>query len=462
MLVIGFIEYHNLRIHKSEMLDDDMRRASLFTEMTKNSLTASIAEKDHKNFKRFLEPLVSSEILKIRLLGLDGTVIGSSDDSELGTIVPINESTVQNTDRGSAFRVNIPIYNERPCLQCHWGQTDVVAILSVDSSIGKVLENFDKVERNSLISFAAALVALSVLLGAMTVLLVTRPVKGIIRTMQRARDGDLKVRYLTSRTDEIGSLAENLNAMLFELDKTREELLKCHESDMQKAEKMATVGELAAAIAHDIKNPLAGISGAIQVFAEDFPKDDPRRNIIDEILREIARLDRSVKDLLSYARPPEPHFVKASIMPIIERVVRLVSGQCRQQGIEIDVEPSNDAIDIDVDPEQIQQVFLNIILNSVQSMSEGGGKIKIRTSINSETGMAEVSFRDTGPGIPEPIIKNIFKPFFTTKHTGTGLGLAISKNTVEKHGGTILVDSRLGVGTVFRVLFPLEMKHGRG
>ena len=460
MLVIGITEYRHLQIHKAEMLADGRGKAMLIAEIIKNGLTTIMTEERHTELQGFFNTMVSSEIGAVRLMRLDGTVIGSSDASEVGTVKAIESPATTTKGKNPLHSIQLPIYNEKPCLMCHWGEPDVIAMLSVDMPAQKTLERIRDREEKTILTFIAALLTLSVSLSIITVFLVTKPIKGIIDTMRKVREGDLKVRFLTSRTDEIGSLAESLNAMLFELSKTRAELLKCHETDMQKVEKMATVGELAAAIAHDIKNPLAGISGAIQVFAEDFSEDDPRKEIIKEVLLEIERLDRSVKDLLRYARPPEPNFINTSIAPIIERVVRLISVQAQIQHIDIEMKPAEDIREIYVDPEQIQQVFLNIIVNAMHSMKEEGGELTIATSFNLKTGMAEVTFSDTGPGIPEHNLDNIFKPFFTTKHTGTGLGLAISKNTVEKHGGTILVESRVGVGTVFRVLLPLEIKHG--
>lgn len=241
---------------------------------------------------------------------------------------------------------------------------------------------------------------------------------------------------------------------------TGTEHMKGNEPAMRKVEKMASVGEMAAAIAHDIKNSLAGINAAVQVLAEDFPDDDSRREVAGEILQEIQRLDRSIKDLLSYARLPEPNFVRTSLLPIIERTVRLVAPQGDRQGIEIELRTSEDATEIDVDPDQIQQVFFNVIMRAMQSMSERGGKLTITTSYDRETGMAEVALSDTGPGIPEPELVNLFEPFFSTRRAKTGLGLAISKNIVESHGGTIHVESRKGSGATFRVLLPLERKHG--
>jgi signal transduction histidine kinase len=134
-------------------------------------------------------------------------------------------------------------------------------------------------------------------------------------------------------------------------------------------------------------------------------------------------------------------------------------GQAKHQEVDIEIKHDEHPREIYVDPEQMQQVFLNIMLNAFHSM-EQGGNLRVHTVFTSQTGMAEVAFTDTGPGISEHNLKDIFKPFFTTKHTGTGLGLAISKNTVEKHGGTILVESTVGVGSTFRVLLPLEIKHG--
>jgi signal transduction histidine kinase len=226
---------------------------------------------------------------------------------------------------------------------------------------------------------------------------------------------------------------------------------------MQRVEKMATIGELAAAVAHEIKNPLAGISGAIQVLAEDFSPDDPRKGIIKEVLGEIERLDKAVRDLLSFAKPPEPNFVKTPITPVIERSLRLVRAQARRHGVKINIIAAGDTADLRVDPEQMQQVFLNMMMNAIHSMP-GGGALTVSTSLRADGSGVEVSIADTGAGIRSEELKNIFKPFFTTKHTGTGLGLAISKNIVEKHGGNIIVDSQVGVGSNFRVILPVAGK----
>jgi signal transduction histidine kinase len=224
---------------------------------------------------------------------------------------------------------------------------------------------------------------------------------------------------------------------------------------MQKVEKMANIGELAAAIAHEIKNPIAGISGAIQVLSEEFPDGDDRKEIINEVLAEIGRLDKTVRDLLSFAKPPEPSLVRTPVAPLIERSMRLISAQAKKQGVEVDAASMAQDAEVNIDPEQMQQVLINIMMNALHSMS-AGGKITLATQVDKEKNELEISISDTGNGISQDELKNIFKPFYTTKHTGTGLGLSISKNIVESHGGSIIVESRVGVGSTFAITLPME------
>jgi signal transduction histidine kinase len=232
--------------------------------------------------------------------------------------------------------------------------------------------------------------------------------------------------------------------------------MKRRESEARKLEKLASVGEMAAAIAHDIKNSLAGINAAVQVLAEDLPDNSSVREITDGIVREIQRLDGSVKDLLSYARLPEPHLARTSLLAIIDRAARLAAPRAEELGVEVEVKSSGSEAELDVDPEQIQQVFFNIMMKAMQSMSEGGGKLTIKASFNRKKGTAEVALSDTGPNIPKREIEKLFEPSFSSRHSGAGFGLAVTMNIVENHGGTILVKSPKGKGTTFSVILPLE------
>lgn len=425
-------------------------------ETIKNGLMSVMLEGRKDYFQNFINTMVVEEVEAIRLMRPDGTVIDSSLASEAGeksrVVVTAGIPAWQEGDR---YHVQVPLYNEKHCRTCHPSGGEIMGILGVEFLLKNTERKIGMLRKRTLLLYLVTLVVLSVSLSVMTTMLVNKPVRAMMHTMKQVAGGDLNVRFITGRKDEVGMLASSLNSMLAELQRTRRELDTCHFDAMQRVEKMATIGELAAAVAHEIKNPLAGISGAIQVLAEDFPPGDPRRGIIVDVLNEIDRLDKAVRDLLSFARPPEPHFVRVSITPVIERAVRLVAAQAKKQGVRINMMTAEDTETFRLDPELMQQVFLNMFMNALHSMP-GGGALTISSFIRD--GVGEVVVSDTGEGIPQEEIKNIFKPFFTTKHTGTGLGLAISKKLVEKHGGEITVESRPGFGSTFRVLLPLEVE----
>lgn len=462
-LIIGAFSYKNLRLHENEIQEDKKERVTLITEIIRNGLVTIMLEGRVREFQKFLETVTTEEIEKAVIFKPDGTIISSSLISQIGNRVSAEEVTrfkTQKVPEVSSYKRNgkavysmmVPIYNEYACQKCHSAKDEVLGVLGIEVSMGKALQRINDSRKRMALFSIITLIVISIALSMLTTFMVNKPITSIIDTMKKVEGGDLTVRFLARRRDEIGELASSLNSMLFELDKARGEIEKCHLEEMQNIEKMATLGELAAAIAHEIKNPLAGISGAIQVLAEDFPVNDPRKEVITEVLSEIERLDKAVRDLLVFARPPELHPILTPLQPIIERAKKLIDLQAQKQGVIIKLIPGDDIGEINVDPEQMQQVFLNILLNALQSMP-AGGILTIATYLRTDKDEVEVAFSDTGQGIEEDALKNIFKPFFTTRHTGTGLGLAISRNIVERHNGMILVDSQIGIGSTFHVIF---------
>ncbi|MBI4689666.1 MAG: HAMP domain-containing protein [Nitrospirae bacterium] len=461
-MIIGTFSYKNLSLQEKEIEEDAKEKVTLITEIIKNGLVTIMLEGRGREFQKFLQTIVTEDVENALLFKPDGTIISSSLPSLIGTYVPadytgkfktqnIPEVFLYKKEGKTVYSMVVPIYNEYACQKCHGAKDEVIGILNVDVSMEKTLRKIvDSRERMALFSIIT-LIVISISLGILTTYLVNRPINSIIDTMKKAEGGDLTVKFLTRRKDEVGKLAMSLNSMLFELDKARREIEKCHFEELQSVEKMATIGELASTLAHEIKNPLAGISGAIQVLAEDFPPNDPRKEVITEILNEIERLDRSVKDLLTFARPPDLHPVLTHLQPIIDRAKRLIELQAEKQGVTVRLMPGDNVGEINVDPEQMQQVFLNIMLNALQSMPTGG-MLTVATDLSADKNEAEIAFSDTGQGIEDEAIKNIFKPFFTTRHMGTGLGLAISRNIVERHNGRIIVGSQVGIGSTFRVI----------
>jgi len=249
------------------------------------------------------------------------------------------------------------------------------------------------------------------------------------------------------------------------LDITQRKKMEKH---LTRMDRLASLGELASGIAHEIRNPLAGIAGALQIIGKQFPEQDPNQEIFSEVLSQVERLDKFVKNLLQFARPNTPTFETMQICDIIDSSVFLVTSQLHKKQIQLEVEHHRDQPYIQGDGGLLQQALLNIILNALDAMPDKG-VLKIETSwqqeiINQEqitvscipdTNLITIKISDNGPGIKKEHLETIFNPFFTTKSQGTGLGLAITHRIIEQHNGTIFVNSNVGNGTVFTISLPI-------
>ncbi len=222
------------------------------------------------------------------------------------------------------------------------------------------------------------------------------------------------------------------------------------EQQLSHSEELATVGEMAAGLAHEIKNPLAGIAGAIQVLGETLPNDDERRPVVEKVLEQVQRIDGTVRDLLAYARPKAARLAPTDLHEVIDTAlgVVLLFPQTRINVVRHFQDSLPQAM---VDGQQFGQVLSNLFINAVQAMPEGG-MLTVRTW--SEPNGIQVSVRDTGKGIPKSKLDRVFDPFYTTKTRGTGLGLPICRRVVEAHHGTISVNSRPDQGAEFIIELP--------
>jgi signal transduction histidine kinase len=273
--------------------------------------------------------------------------------------------------------------------------------------------------------------------------------------MSRVEQGDLSVRMKSEAKDEVGRLIVSFDSMVDKLDQAKRELEEYHFQQMERADRLASIGEMAAGIAHEIKNPLTGIAAAITIIKEEFPPEDDRRGIAEEVLEQVNRLDKTVNDLLFFGKPAPPEPVCADVNKILEKTMLFAAQHRGGKNIEKVLRLQDDLPPVCVDPKQIQQVFLNLILNAVQAMQDGG-TLTITSAVVERKGtpVVSIAIADTGPGIPPQILGKIFTPFFTTKAQGTGLGLAICYKLVEQHNGTLSVASEGGAGTVFTVELP--------
>lgn len=248
--------------------------------------------------------------------------------------------------------------------------------------------------------------------------------------------------------------------------RAEEEILR-QAAELQRAAQLSFVGELAAGLAHEIKNPLAGIQGAVDILIRRRDKNDPEREALEGMKHEVQRIDQTVRALLDRARPRLVSVSANSLTDIVGRAVNLAraqsSGAAQDQGIDIQFEPPADPITVSLDPAQIEDAVLNLIINAIEAVdSDGGGEVKIRVArsqTDSEEGFEEaaiVEIVDDGRGIREEDLNRIFNPFFTTREAGTGLGLPAVRRIARAHGGRVEVKSELGHGSTFTLHLPIR------
>lgn len=281
---------------------------------------------------------------------------------------------------------------------------------------------------------------------------IVAPLRRLVEATRRLGAGDLNARVEPARADEIGVLSAAFNEMAGELERRALEVKELHEGEIERAAQLASVGELAAGIAHEIKNPLAGASSGIELLERQLAEDRPSENLLGQIRSELGRMDRAIRDLLSYARPKEPEVGWVSPRLLADRVVALIRPQAEAAGVV--VEHRNDGVGhrVRVDPELLTQALVNLAMNGIQAM-QPGGVLTLGVAERGREIHLEVS--DTGRGIPEEDLENIFRPFFTTKHRGSGLGLAISRTIVERHRGRVEVETTAGLGSRFTLVLPI-------
>jgi signal transduction histidine kinase len=285
--------------------------------------------------------------------------------------------------------------------------------------------------------------------------LVQRPMVELQEKMELVSKGNLDVAVSFSRrNDEIGDLGRNFNHMMQQLRDSREEIERLHRTQMSRAEHLATLGELATGLAHEIRNPLAGIAGVIEIVGRDLPPTSPARAVVKDVRLEITRISRTLTDLLETARPRRPKVRLSNLNTTVEHAVMLARQQVLSRPIKIELQKAPDLPEVEHDSDQIHQVLLNLLLNAVQALEQAG---TVRVEIGSRGSYASVVVSDTGRGISAQNLPNIFRPFYTTKGDGTGLGLSLAHRIVEDHHGRIEVSSIVGKGSQFTVLLPFHM-----
>jgi two-component system sensor histidine kinase HydH len=234
--------------------------------------------------------------------------------------------------------------------------------------------------------------------------------------------------------------------------KEQTDILFQTEEQLRRADRLSALGELSAGMAHEIRNPLGSIKGAVEILKDDYSADEPKYEFIQILLKESDRLNRIVQEFLGFARSKQPELQQADVNEALESVLTLTTQEARKAGVTVN-KKLDQAIGMrSLDAGLLKQAFLNIILNAIQAMP-AGGVLTVESRLREDC--MEIAVSDTGGGIPEENRKKLFSPFFTTKKTGTGLGLAITYRIIENHRGKIDVSSEPGTGTTFTVRLPV-------
>ena len=376
----------------------------------------------------------------IQLLPLRSAVQFTKEHEQLPSWIP--PST--DVDFGEAGAFYFPVHTDK-------GRRFIIVVLDSAHILTNVLER--QSSRSALYTLGVLFV--TTLVTGFFVWRFTRPIKELSSAARKVAGGNFDVQVPADRLDEMGTLAGAFNEMTAKLSRARELEMQLHQ-----AEKGAVVGRLAAAIAHEIRNPLNYINLTLDHLRSSFaPADQNKRatfvKLTEQLKTEVARINRHISDFLKYSRPSKLELQTVDIRAEAEDALRLVEGRAEECGIKTNIIQDGELPPVIADRESLRSVFTNLVINAVEAINGVGGKVSIKLS-NPGPNSVRVEITDSGCGIAADDISKVFEPYFSTKETGTGLGLAIVKKAVDDHGGTINVTSKKGDGTTFTIILPAK------
>ncbi len=510
MLTFGALGFVNIQLHRRHLESATLANADHLNEVVKRSMTYYMLRNDREALHHTIDTLAEEPgVLRIRVINPEGRISYSTTD-EIGSLVDKRAeqcykchresqplSKLDRPDRYRFYRAgdqrviaiisaieNQPACSNAAC-HAHPASQKVLGVLDTHLSLAEA----DASLRESTIWMLFYTVVAAIFIAVASWLFVWRvvhkPLKRLQSATERLMDGDLGYQTDVASYDETGKLAESFNRMSLELRQAREEvtswartleervdektreLRRAHDQMMQ-VEKMATIGKMAAVVAHEVNNPLAGILTYAKLIKKwvtrGFVNDAQRQEAaecLDLIATESRRCGDLVKNLLTFSRTSPMNLAKHALDEIIGRCVRLIEHKAESNGIQLQVDTDPDLPEVYCDAAQIEQVLLALSINAIDAMPKGGNLwISSRRRPGNEV---ELQVRDDGMGIPPELLTQLYEPFLTTKEVGkgVGLGLAISKGIVDRHGGRIEVESKLGVGTAFRVILLLDARISR-
>lgn len=510
ILVNVFFIRNLLQIQEQHLNETILRTASLLSKTVENSLTSEMlgqnapaAEGIVIHAYRVVDTIAAQEgVEQIRIYNGLGQIVSSSKQDEVGRVADKGSEACRSCHDGAsppkaasgAPRTRIytsdgghrvlemihPLYNERKCYtaECHFHSESMKVLGVVDLRMS--LENVDGIlqeARSRVVSFnLMSIAAISSILVVVLLVVIGRPVAQLLRGTQWVAEGELEHVIPVTAEDEIGQLARSFNRMTEHLRDANAEIqtwiqnlesmvdertaeLKSAQERLLQTEKMVAIGRIAATVAHEINNPLTGVYTYIKLMERKISGGGTGREevamyreYLSTMGREVERTTAIVSNLLDLTRPKDPVRKPVDIGRVIGESLAIIQNQLKISNVTVERSLCH-VPEFLADPAQMKQVFINLFVNASDAM-ERGGVLSIRSSHDAAKGKVTVEVGDTGNGIPKENLSRIFDPFFTTKGKGTGLGLSVVKGVVERHGGTIGIESAVGRGTQVRIVLP--------
>ena len=506
VVIFGLLGYLNIRLHRQHLEAATLASAERGGDVIKHSTTYYMLRNDREGLYHAIQTMADEPgMVKVRILDQQGRVSYSTDAAEVSHVLDktaeacygchTQSQPLARLNRPDRFRIYrngggqrvlgiiTPIENQPSCsnAECHAhpaGQ-QVLGVLDTDLSLAKADAQLKVSSARMFYYTTGAMLMVAVLSWLFVWRVVAKPIQALEKGTERLSQGELGYQIEVQSHDEVGDLAHSFNGMSLQLHaandeivtwaKTLEDRVEQKTKELQRAhaqmlhvEKMASIGKMAAVVAHEVNNPLSGILTYAKLLSKwvgtgqtAHEKREEAMQCLDLIAAESRRCGDLIKNLLSLSRTAPMNVQSVDLHAVINRCLMLVRHQLELVGVELQLKLADDLPLVHCDPAQIEQVLLALTMNAIDAMPRGG-TLWIETRLSSNKSEIEIIVRDDGAGIAPDVLAHMFEPFLTTKESGrgVGLGLAISRGIVERHNGRIEVESEVGRGTTFTVTLP--------
>ena len=510
LVIFTLLGYLNIRLHRQHLEAATLASAERVSDVIKRSTTYYMLRNDREGLYRSIQTMADEPgMIKVRIFDREGRVSYSTDSPEVSHVVDktaeacygchTQSQPLTRLNRPDRFRIYrngggqrvlgiiTPIENQLGCsnaaCHAHPASQQVLGALGTNLSLEKADVQLADSSTRMFFYTVGAMLIVAVLSFVFVWQVVDKPIKALKNGTEHLSKGELGYQIEVRSEDEVGDLATSFNGMSLQLREANEEIVNWTKtledrveqktSELKRAhdhvlhiEKMASIGKMAAVVAHEVNNPLSGIltyakllqkwvaSGRVQ-----HDKQEEAMQCLELIAAESRRCGDLIKNLLSLSRSAPMNVQPTDLSTVMDRCLMLVRHQLELVGVEWQLNLAEDLPRVRCDPAQIEQVFLALIMNAIDAMPRGGN-LWIESRLSKDETEIEIQMRDDGAGIATDILPHIFEPFMTTKESGrgVGLGLAISRGIVERHKGRIEVESELGKGTTFTITLPAQSK----